>query len=71
LSSDNIVRALDRHKVGAGWMARCAAHNDRNQSLSIKAADDAKSWRATMPGCDQLQMIATLRAGGGEVEGDQ
>jgi hypothetical protein len=65
LSTDNIARALGR-QVGAGRMARCAAHNDCNLSLSIKDADQAKSRCATVPGRDLLQMIATLRAGGGE-----
>jgi hypothetical protein len=67
LSADNIAQALGRHKVGAGRMARYAAHNDCNLTLSIEDADHAKSWCATIPGRDQLQMIATLRACGGEV----
>jgi hypothetical protein len=43
LSTDNIAQALGRHKVGAGRMARYAAHNDCNLTLSIEDADHAKS----------------------------
>ena len=34
------------HRSGAGWMARCPHHRDRQASLSIKEGDgDAIHWR--------------------------
>ena len=57
-----IAKALGGHKAGAGWMARCPAHHDRTPSLSIREADDGKVLIRCHAGCDQEQVIASLRS---------
>jgi putative DNA primase/helicase len=42
MSAERIARELGGHKSGAGWMARCPAHEDRVPSLSISDAPDGK-----------------------------
>jgi hypothetical protein len=34
-----IARALHGRKSGAGWIARCPAHHDKDPSLSLHGAD--------------------------------
>jgi len=36
MNAETIARALGGRKVGAGWTARCPAHDDWNPSLSIR-----------------------------------
>ncbi len=59
-----IGRALGGRKIGAGWSARCPAHNDRTPSLSIRDADDGKVLVRCHAGCDQNAVIAALRLRG-------
>jgi hypothetical protein len=42
MRAETIAKAFGARKVGGGWMARCPAHEDRNPSLSVHAADDEK-----------------------------
>ena len=37
-----IAKALGGRKAGAGWMARCPAHDDHEPSLSITPGEDGK-----------------------------
>lgn len=62
--AETIARALGGRKVGAGWIARCPAHDDREPSLSIRDADSNKVLVCCHAGCDQRRVIAALRARG-------
>jgi len=64
MNAETIAKALSGRKAGAGWTARCPAHNDRTPSLSIRDADDGKVLVRCHAGCDQERVIATLRARG-------
>jgi putative DNA primase/helicase len=59
-----IAKALGGRQAGAGWMARCPAHHDQTPSLSIHEADDGKVLLRCHAGCDQEQVIASLRSRG-------
>jgi putative DNA primase/helicase len=63
MNGEVIARALGGRKVGAGWMARCPAHDDREPSLSI-CADDSKVLLHCHAGCGQERVISVLRARG-------
>src|SRR4029077_3161548 len=64
MSAAEIAHALGGRKAGGGWTARCPAHDDRTPSLSIRDADDGKVLIRCHAGCDQEQVIATLRSRG-------
>jgi putative DNA primase/helicase len=64
MTAEFIAKALGGRKVGSGWMLRCPAHDDRTPSLSIRDADDGKVLIRCHAGCDQEQVIATLRSRG-------
>ena len=49
-------------RMGGGWIARRPAHDDQTPSLSIRDADDGKVLVRCHAGCDQEQVIATLRS---------
>jgi hypothetical protein len=55
-----IVKVLGGRKAGANWMARCPAHDDRVQRLSIDDADDGKVLVRCHAGCDQRDASAAL-----------
>ena len=38
-------------KAGAGWSARCPAHDDRRASLSVSAVDDGRALVRFHAGC--------------------
>ena len=56
-----LAKALGGHRAGAGWMARCPAHEDRKPSLSISSGRDGKVLVRCHSGCDQRDVIAILR----------
>lgn len=62
--AQNIVRALGGHRAGAGWMARCPAHEDSTPSLSITESSDGKLLVHCHAGCSQAAVIAILRERG-------
>ncbi len=62
--SEAVARALGGRKVGAAWMARCPAHDDREPSLAITAGRDGKVLVRCHAGCDQRAVIAALRVRG-------
>jgi putative DNA primase/helicase len=64
MKAETIARDLGGRKVGAGWMARCPAHDDREPSLSIRDGDDGKVLVRCHAGCKQGQLIAALRSRG-------
>jgi hypothetical protein len=59
-----VACALGGRKSGAGWIARCPAHDDRRPSLSIRDGDDGKLLVHCHAGCGQEDVIAALRARG-------
>ena len=64
MTAETIAKALGGHKTGAGWMARCPAHDDRKPSLSIVTGKGGKVLLRCHAGCDQAQVIDALRARG-------
>ena len=59
-----IARSLGGKRAGCAWMACCPAHDDRQPSLSIRAAGDGKVLVHCHAGCDQRRVIAALRSRG-------
>ena len=64
MNAETIAKALGGRKAGGGWMARCPSHDDREPSLAIRDADDCKVLVRCHAGCEQEQVIATLRSRG-------
>ena len=61
--AENLAKALGGHRAGAGWMARCPAHEDRKPSLSMRDADN-KPLVHCHAGCSQERVISALRGRG-------
>jgi len=59
MNAETIARALGGRKVGAGWTARCPAHDDWNPSLSIRDVEGKVLVRCHA-GCEQTHVIAAL-----------
>jgi hypothetical protein len=64
MTAETIARALGGHRTGAGWTARCPAHDDRTPSLSLTDTKDGKLLVRCHAGCDQKDVIAALRGRG-------
>ena len=62
MTAETIARELGGHKSGAGWMARCPAHDDRVPSLSISDAPNGKILVHCHAGCDQHRVIGALKS---------
>ena len=45
---------------GAGWMARCPAHQDKTASLSIGEGDDGRILLKCMAGCETERVVELL-----------
>jgi DNA primase len=63
MSAQAIVRALNARRSGAGWTAKCPAHDDNNPSLSIRDAE-GKVLLHCHAGCGQREVIEALKARG-------
>ena len=63
MTIDSIARALNARRSGAGWIAKCPAHDDKNPSLSIRDAD-GKVLLHCHAGCTQGDVIDALKAHG-------
>jgi putative DNA primase/helicase len=63
MTADSIACALKARRSGAGWMAKCPAHDDHNPSLSIREVD-GKVLLCCHAGCTQRDVIDALRAQG-------
>lgn len=59
-----LVAALGGHRAGAGWMARCPAHEDGTPSLALKIAEDGRLLVHCHAGCEQCDVITALSARG-------
>ena len=64
MTAESIAKALGGLRAGAGWMARCPAHEDRKPSLSISSGRDGQVLVHCHAGCDQRDVIAILRQRG-------
>ena len=60
--------ALHGRKTGAGWVARCPAHDDRCASLSIGTGHDGRVLLKCFAGCEIEAIVAA--AGIKELCGD-
>src|SRR5689334_23137512 len=63
MTADSLAHALDARRVGAYWMARCVAHDDRNPSMSIRQDGDRVLLHCHA-GCAQREIIEALKARG-------
>jgi DNA primase len=63
MTADSIARTLKARRSGAGWMAKCPAHDDNNPSLSIREVD-GKELLHCHAGCGQREVIEALKAEG-------
>jgi hypothetical protein len=57
---NDIVRSLHGRRVGASWMVRCPAHDDRNPSLAVRESGGNVLVHCHA-GCDQRDVIQALR----------
>jgi putative DNA primase/helicase len=64
VKAEIIGRALGGRRFRGGWMARCPAHDDREPSFSIRDGDHDKVLVCCHAGCEQVHVIAALRARG-------
>lgn len=64
MTAKQIAKILGGLKVGAAWMARCPAHDDRKPSLSITDAASGQVLVHCHAGCNQRAVIAALRIRG-------
>ena len=64
MTAETIAKALGGRRAGAGWTARCPAHDDQTPSLSIDSADDDRVLVRCHAGCDQARVITALLARG-------
>ena len=59
-----VTRLLDHlpgHRAsGAGWEARCPAHDDRHASLSITEGDDGRALLKCHAGCDSGDVLIAI-----------
>ena len=63
MTAAEIARILHGRRSGAGWEARCPAHNDVNPSLSLRDLD-GKVLVHCHAGCNQHAVIEALKAHG-------
>lgn len=60
MRADAVAAALNAKRVGAGWIARCPAHDDRNPSLSIRATADGTAILKCFAGCERSAILDHL-----------
>lgn len=61
MTAADIARKLHGRKSGAGWIARCPAHDDHNPSLSLRDAND-KILAHCHAGCEQNSVVDALQS---------
>jgi hypothetical protein len=58
---DELLSRLDGVRAsGAGWTARCPAHNDHDPSLSIASGDGGRVLIHCFAGCDTLTILEAV-----------
>lgn len=62
-STRPVDRVLDHlqgvRRTGAGWMAKCPHHGDRQASLSVREADDGRVLLHCFAGCGNADVVAS------------
>jgi putative DNA primase/helicase len=61
MNAAEISQQLQGHRSGAGYVARCPAHDDNNPSLSLKD-EDGKILVHCHAGCEQRAVVEALKA---------
>jgi len=64
MDAEFIAKALGGCRAGAGWMARCPAHDDRKPSLSLRDSSSGLVLLRCHAGCEQERVIEVLRSRG-------
>lgn len=63
--SEPVVRLLDKldgiRRSGAGWMARCPAHDDQTASLAVANGDDGRCLAHCHAGCSLEAVLAAVQ----------
>jgi putative DNA primase/helicase len=59
-----LARTLGGRKTGAGYVARCPAHDDHNPSLSFRDGERGVLLLKCFAGCDRRDVLAALRRRG-------
>ena len=60
-SPDLVLSRLDRvRKAGAGWSARCPAHEDRTASLSVAIGNDGRLLLHCFAGCSVHDVLGAI-----------
>jgi hypothetical protein len=62
---DPLAQFLDRldnvRRCGAGYIARCPAHEDKTASLSVTSGDDGRVLIHCFAGCPAIEIVAAVR----------
>ena len=56
-----VSRFPDAKRAGAGWMAKCPAHDDKRASLSIAEGAEGRALVTCHAGCDLDTILGTLQ----------
>ena len=65
LTAEELAHRLEKpKKQGAGWMACCPAHDDKNPSLSINDGNNGKPVVRCHVGCSQKSVLKALQDDG-------
>ncbi|HUO04414.1 MAG TPA: toprim domain-containing protein [Candidatus Binataceae bacterium] len=65
LTFDDVLARLEgARRSGAGFVARCPAHDDRAPSLSLREGDDGRALLKCFAGCAYRDIVAALPRGG-------
>ena len=60
MTAEDLAARLHGKRTAGGWIARCPAHDDKNPSLSIGAADDGRVLLKCFAGCDFAAIVGAL-----------
>ena len=70
MTAADLAQRLNARRSGAGWTARCPAHDDRSPSLSIRAGRDGRVLLRCWAGCDTAAVLAAAGLSWRDVCGD-
>ena len=58
--AEHLVDRLSAKRNGAGWIAKCPAHDDRQPSLSINEGADGRVLLKCFAGCTTENIVAAI-----------
>jgi RecA-family ATPase len=58
VTASDLARLLGAKRSGAGWAAKCPAHDDHRESLSFRDGDDGRLLAHCFAGCDFADILA-------------